>query len=143
LNDKNETTGFSFSVVLQMDAEAVSGLRDLAPDLRASLSALGDRANPMPIIRRYVEHIGAIHARFREAVKQIEIDSEGLMRGLLDRYAKATPGEKLVGVAVGLENPDGTVSGPEYLVEHRLDYLRYLRVKHLSAANLSIRYVPW
>jgi hypothetical protein len=143
VNEKQETTGFSFSVVPSMDADAISQVRDMAPDLRASLLSLGKQSNPIPIIRKYIEYIGAIHAGFRDTVKQLEKDKEGLMRGLLDRYAKVAPGEKLVGVAVGFENPDGTIPNAEYLVEHRLDYFRYLRVKHLTAANLSLRYVPW
>ncbi|MGY4282038.1 hypothetical protein ACVWXO_001258 [Bradyrhizobium sp. LM2.7] len=143
LNEENETARFSCAIIPRMDADAISRGRDLAPDLSVSLASLGKEANPMPIIRKYIEHIGAIHAGFRKTVEQLEKDGEGLMRGLLDHYAKAAPGEKLIGVAVGLENADGIVQNPEYLVEHRLDYLRYLRVKHLSAVNLSLRYVPW
>lgn len=143
VNEKDETTGFSTSVIPHVDADAISRLRDMAPDLRASFLSLGAQPNPMPIIRKYIEHIGTIHAGFRDTVKQLEKEKEGLMRGLLDRYAKVVPGEKLVGVAVGFENADGTIPHAEYLVEHRLDYLRYLRVKHLTAANLSLRYVPW
>jgi hypothetical protein len=143
LDEKKQTTGFATSVIPHMDADAISRLRGMAPDLKASFLALGEQPNPMPIIRKYIEHIGGIHIRFRETVKQLEEDKEGLMRGLLDRYAKVAAGEKLVGVAVGFENPNGTISNAEYLVEHRIDYFRYLRVKHLTAANLSLRYVPW
>jgi hypothetical protein len=143
LNDKDETTGYSFSVIPLLDAEAVSRRRDMAPDLRASLVSLGAAANAMPIIRKYIEHIGIIHTGFRDTIKQIQTDNEGLMRDLLERFAKVAPGEKLMGVAVGFENADGTVAGIESLVVHRLDYFRYLRVKHLTAANLSLRYVPW
>ena len=143
INKKKETTGFSFSILPHLDAEAVSLLRELAADLRASLLALGPKTNPMPIIRQYIEHLGAIHDGFRSTVKQLETDNEAVMRGLLARYAKAAPDEALIGVAVGIESTDGTISGAEYLVEQRLDYFKYLRVKHLTSANLSMRYVPW
>jgi hypothetical protein len=143
VNDDDETTGYSFSVIPHIDAIAISRLRDMASDLSASLLHLGEHANPMPIIRKYIEHIGTIHAGFRDSVKQLEMDNEGLLRSLLDRYAKVVPGEKLIGVAVGFQHPDGTIPDPQYLVEHRLNYFRYLRVKHLTAANLSLRYVPW
>lgn len=143
VNDKDETTGFSFSIAPHMDAEAISQLRDMAPDLRESFHSLGEQPNPMPLIRKYIEHIGAIHAGFRDIVKQLETDSETVMRGLLDRYAEAAPMRKQIGVAVGFESADGTILNPEYLVEERLDYFRYLRVKHLTAMNLALRYVPW
>ncbi|WP_338833567.1 hypothetical protein [Bradyrhizobium septentrionale] len=146
-NEENQKGRHLCAILPRMDADAISRNKrnnhELAPDLRTSLAALGKEANPMPIIRKYVEHIGTIHAGFRETVKQLEKESEELMRGLLERYAKAAPGETLVAVAVGLENENGIVLEPQYLVEHRLDYLRYLRVKHLSAASLSLRYVPW
>lgn len=146
-NEENQKGRYLCAILPRMDADAISRNKrnncELAPDLRASLAALGKEANPMPIVRKYVEHIGTIHAGFRKTVKQLEKESEELMRGLLERYAKAAPGETLIAVAVGLENASGVVLEPQYLVEHRLNYLRYLRVKHLSAVNLSLRYVPW
>jgi hypothetical protein len=138
-----KTTGFSHSVIPRLDAAEVAKMRDIAADVRAALISLGDNVNAMPLIREYIEHIGSIHASFRQTIKEVEANCEQVMRGLLDRYAETTPGEKLIGVVVGFENPDGTISGEEYLVEHRLNYLQYLRIKHLSAANIALRYVPW
>jgi hypothetical protein len=143
VNDERETIGFSFSVVPHMDALAISQRRDMAADLRASFLSLGNQPNPIPLIRKYIEHIGVIHAGFRDAVEELATENEAVMRSLLDRYQQVAPMRQQVGVAVGFENADGTVSDPEHLVEHRLDYFRYLRLKHLTAANLSGRYVPW
>jgi hypothetical protein len=143
LDEQKKTTGFSFSVVPHMDADAISKTRDMAPDLRASLKALGEDVNPMPIIRKYIEHIGTIHVGLRETVKEMEVKSESVMRDLLKRYAAVAPEEKLMGVAACFQNPNGSFANPEYLVEQRLDYFTYLRIKHLTAANLSMRYVPW
>ena len=143
VNALDETTGFPHTTTPRLDIPALSVFRQMAADVRASIVAMDKHDNPMPIIRKYVEHIGTIHMDFRATAKPAEINSEGMMRGLLDRYAKVTPGEKLVAVAVGLENADDAISGVESLVQHRLDYLRYLRVKHLTSANLSMRYVTW
>jgi hypothetical protein len=143
LDKDGNTVGFSHSVIPRLDAAEVAKMRDVADDVRAALLGLGDNVNAMPLIREYTEHIGSMHARFRETIKDIEERREQDIRGLLGRYAKITPGEKLIGVAVGFENPNGTISNPEYLVEHGLNYLKYLRIKHLSAANIALRYVPW
>jgi hypothetical protein len=137
------TTGFSHSVIPRLDAAEVAKMRDIAADVRAALIGRGETANAMPLIREYIEHIGSIHVSFRQTIKEFEANYERVIRGLLDRYAERTPGEKSIGIVVGFENPDGTISGEEYLVEHRLNYLQYLRIKHLSAVNIALRYVPW
>ncbi|MGL3210949.1 hypothetical protein [Bradyrhizobium sp. BR 1433] len=143
VNERDETTGFSFSIVPHMDAEAISQLRDMAPDLRTSFRDLGNQPNPVPLIRKYVEHIGAIHAGFRDTVRRLETENEAVLRSLLDRYAKVAPMREQFAVAVGVENADGAILNPEYLVEHRLEYFKYLRLKHVSIKNLAKSYVPW
>ncbi|MCK1553427.1 hypothetical protein IVB11_31365 [Bradyrhizobium sp. 177] len=143
VNENGDTTGFAFSVVPHMDAEAISLQRDVAEDLREAFRSLGDQPNPMPLIRQYIEHFGKVHAGFLNTVKSLETDRETTMRGLLSQYAEATPGEQPIGVAAVFANANGTFENPEYLSEHRLDYLRYLRVKHPTATNLARRYVPW
>jgi hypothetical protein len=74
------------------------------------------------LIRQYIEHVSSIHESFRATIKQLEVDSEQFLRELLARYVEKekTPQARLMGVAVGFENPDETITGAEYLVEHRL-----------------------
>jgi hypothetical protein len=143
VDENRQTTGVSYRVTPILAIEGVAKLRDMHDDVRASLIALGDQVNPIPILRQYVEHIGVIHRAFRESTKQLGIDSENTMRSLLDRYAKVLSGPQEA-TAVTFQNPNGSFSETEYLVVHRIDYFQYLRIKHLtSAGGLSIRYVPW
>jgi hypothetical protein len=143
IDDQKRTTGFSNSVIPKIDTLEIAQGRDMPDDVRAALTAMGGQVNAMPLIRQYVEHIGSIHERFRSTIKQIETQSEKTMRDLLARYAGVVPAEKLIAVAVGFQHPNRTISDAEYLVEHRLEYFKYLRVKHLTAVNISRRYVPW
>jgi hypothetical protein len=144
LDEKGSTIAFAHQVIPMMDAAAVSKSRDIRDAaVRAALAALVNRVNPMNLIREHVEHIGTLHASFRLAVQDLEKEWERSLRELIARYLKNAPGENHIAVAAGYENADGTVSRAEYIVQDRLDYLKYLRIKHFSAANLSLRYVKW
>lgn len=135
--------GFAFWIKPVLDGVEVSKRRDIAADVRASLEALGSDANPMPLLREYVQHIGAFHHAFRDLVNPKEVAWEQVITSNIARFARRFPQEGVIGLAAGLQHKNRTVTEPEYLVQDRLDYRAFLKTKNLASVNLSRRYVKW
>ena len=136
-------SAFAFWIKPILDGVEVSKARDIAADVRASLKALGDDANPMPLLREYVQHIGTFHHAFRDLVNTKEVGWEQVITLNIARFARRFPKEGVIGLAAGLQHKNRTVTQPEYLVQDRLDYRAFLKTKNLSSVNLSRRYVKW
>jgi hypothetical protein len=71
----------AYFIVPRIDAIKVSRDRKLATDVRAELTKLGEEAEIIGHIRRYIEHLGSIHSTFRKLTaareKQWAGDHEG------------------------------------------------------------------
>jgi hypothetical protein len=143
LDSEREVTAFSHWLAPYIDAVEISRERDLDADVAVELERLGTKVNPMPLLRAYIEHVGAVHLEFRALLKEHEAGWERALAEASGQYASHCPGTKLVGLGAGFKHEDGTVSQVENISQDWAEYRKYLRIKHFTAVNFSMRYVKW
>jgi hypothetical protein len=131
------------SVTPYIDAIKVAHRRDIKPDVRAALFALGDKVNPLGYLREYVEHIGGAHEEFRSVVKSLTAGWETAILQMIERYRAQHPENKDTVLAVGKLMDDDTIDESIPLIRESLDYRRYLQRKNRPRKNLSKCFVQW
>ncbi len=115
--------------------------RDLASDLRDVLVKMGPNTEMIGHIRKYVEHLGSIHAVFRKLVDTEEKRWEKIMRDAMN-HVHRPPDIKGLPLVVYATKKDS--SGLEIqLFEAFFDSLELLRRKNGTQQTLSKRYVRW
>jgi hypothetical protein len=107
------------------------------------MAKAGEKAKAMPLLREYIEYVGALHYRFRKLIKLREDVWESSLARALAQYKARFPEASTITLGAALKAPNGVVSERQGISQHRLQYRRYLRSKHASAVNFSKRYVKW
>lgn len=132
----------AYYVVPAMDAVSVSNDRRTACDVKEALLKEGPRAPFLGHIRKFVEHLGLIHSRFRDLLRESEQEWTDVMKTAIARYRNALkPDEKLLLVlAVSREK---TTANKVELFDELFEYRKYFSRKNGSQVNLSKRYVQW
>ncbi len=133
----------SYTIVPKIDAVRVSEERKLAADVKAALKELGSNAEMITHIRKYIEHLGSIHAVFRKLSEGDEKNWKSLIRGAIDQYhgKLGKDGEALLVLAIKEREEKGQEQ--IQLFNEFFDYHDKLRRKNRSQINLSRRYVKW
>jgi hypothetical protein len=142
---EQKATAFACWLEPLIDAVAVSKMREIQKDKEvvARLVELGMTVNPMPLLREYIEQVGAIHLKFRELIKAKETAWEESHASARARYKLRFPKASVIALGAGFRHKNGTIPDPQYVSQDRADYRKYLRIKHLTTANFSKRYVKW
>jgi len=139
---EKQTVAFPSWLEPQIDAVAVSKDRGLI-DVAADIAQLGEKVKVMPLLRQYIEHVGNNHHALRELIQAKQATWESSLASARELYIKQYPQASPLLLGAGLKADDGTVSDRQYVSEDWAKYRQYLRIKHRSTINFSMRYVKW
>ena len=131
----------AYFIVPRIDATKIDQERKLATDVRAELNKLGEEAEVVGHIRKYIEHLGSIHATFRKLTSAHEKQWAAAARKAMARY-KATAREKTI-VVVAMQTDGRRPVEEVQLFDEFFDRYAFLKRKNGTQANLSRRYVQW
>jgi hypothetical protein len=139
--ESTEQKRSAYTVTPMMNALDISKRRDVAADIRVAMSKLGEKAEVMPLVRKYLERWGAIHDLFRETSQPLTSESETIVKDALRRVRIAEKEDVLLAYATA-EDDDGYLESIQ-LFDELFESLNDLRRKNGTQVNLSRRYVKW
>lgn len=108
--------------------------------LMAELHELGEKVPLTPLVREYIEGIGAIHGGFRSQAKAPVEGWEAMLKGAIRRARDEFGGDK-PGLAIVAWDEGGRINASEHLFEDFMKYRATLERKNGFLEKLSARYV--
>lgn len=140
-NETREKKRGAHYLTVNIDASEISKQRKLPTDVRDALVEMGPNAEMICHIRKYVEHLGSIHAEFRKLVNGPESQWEKTMRNAMGSFQRSADDIALPFLVYATKRrPNGTEI---QLFEDFFERLVLLRQKNGIQATLSKRYVRW
>lgn len=113
----------------------------LKSKLKKELRPSAEQQWPLtPILRRYVESLGAVHEIVREMLEGNLAGSRLVLQKAVEK-ARVSLSERTTGLAVAAETSEGAVEEECFFNERRGGRLEFLRAKNRFLGNLSRRYV--
>lgn len=128
-------------ITVNIDASEISKQRKLPTDVRDALAKLGPDTEMIGHIRKYVEHLGSIHAEFRKLVDGEENRWENTMRNAMSLFHRSADDIDLPFLVYATNRDSNDVE--IQLFEEFFERLVLLRRKNGTQATLSKRYVRW
>lgn len=104
------------------------------------LSKLGDAIDLLDFVRKHVESVARIHARFLKLIDGRLVAAESLISESIERWRRATGGEGTL-LAAARFGDNGGIEEEVHLFEEPIRYRRALRKKNGGLASISKRFV--
>jgi len=140
--DGDDKYHFSYRVTPFLRPDTLKEGGAFKSSVLSELVPLGTKIELLPLIREYVENLGAIHSNFRKISKSKYAESSQLFETWIEMYEKQDPDGKSIGLAAVQKEGTQTIK-TVYIVRETIDYIKYVRRKNRSAVNFSRRFVKW
>lgn len=138
---KGPGTRAAYTALPSINTEPIAQARGTPNEVASALLARGPSVHIMPLMRKSLEHYGAIHQAFRNAIKVRIEESSGLIKTEIADCSAS--GGKSARFLIARSEVNGQPAGTFQLFCELLSDLSAIQAKNLSQANISRRYVKW
>ncbi len=136
---EGENKRLQYSTRFFLDIADLSADGKFKKSVLEELEDIGERMNLMPLVRDYMEGLGAVQASIRSNIRPQADMWETLLNEAIASF-DVEDGTPMVGLAAVCRNGRGRYAEKESLSKRFIDYRTILEQKNASLVNLRLRY---